>query len=36
VGEDYSFCNHARKAGFKIMVDPLVRVKHHKETVYLP
>lgn len=36
VGEDYSFCNHARGVGYKIMVDPLVRVKHHKETVYLP
>ena len=36
VGEDYSFCNHAKNAGYKIMLDPLVRVKHHKETVYLP
>lgn len=36
VGEDYSFCNHARGVGYKIWVDPLVRVKHHKETVYLP
>jgi GT2 family glycosyltransferase len=36
VGEDYSFCNNARKAGYKVMVDPMVRVKHHKETVYLP
>jgi hypothetical protein len=36
VGEDYSFCNNARRSGYKIMVDPMVRVKHHKETVYLP
>jgi GT2 family glycosyltransferase len=36
VGEDYSFCNNARRAGYKTMVDPMVRVKHHKETVYLP
>lgn len=36
VGEDYSFCNHARAVGYQIWVDPLVRVKHHKETVYLP
>ena len=34
VGEDYSFCNNAKKAGYKIWVDPLVRVLHHKETVY--
>ena len=34
VGEDYSWCNHARAAGFKIMIDPLVKVLHHKETVY--
>jgi hypothetical protein len=36
VGEDYSWCNGAKRAGYRIMVDPLVRVKHHKETVYLP
>jgi hypothetical protein len=36
VGEDYSFCNNAKRAGYKVMVDPMVRVKHHKETVYLP
>jgi GT2 family glycosyltransferase len=34
VGEDYSFCNNAKRAGYKIWVDPLVRVLHHKETVY--
>jgi len=36
MGEDYSFCNNARRAGYRVMVDPLVRIKHHKETVYLP
>jgi hypothetical protein len=34
VGEDYSWCNHARAAGFKIMVDPNVKVLHHKEAIY--
>lgn len=34
VGEDYSWCANATRAGFKIYVDPLVKVKHHKETVY--
>lgn len=34
VGEDYSWCAGATRAGFKIFVDPLVKVKHHKETVY--
>ena len=34
VGEDYSWCANASRAGFKIFVDPLVKVKHHKETVY--
>lgn len=34
VGEDYSWCAGAVRAGFKIFVDPLVKVKHHKETVY--
>lgn len=35
VGEDYSWCGRAQQAGFKIMVDPTVKVKHHKETVYV-
>lgn len=26
--EDYHFCRKAREAGFKIMVDPTVRLKH--------
>jgi len=34
VGEDYSWCANATRAGFKIFVDPLVKVKHHKEIVY--
>lgn len=34
VGEDYSWCGKAQQAGYKIYVDPLVKVKHHKETVY--
>lgn len=34
VGEDYSWCANAARAGFKIFVDPLVKVKHHKEIVY--
>ena len=34
VGEDYSWCANAQKAGFKIWVDPKVKVLHHKETVY--
>jgi GT2 family glycosyltransferase len=29
-GEDYSFCTKARQAGFKIYVDPTIRVTHHK------
>jgi hypothetical protein len=34
VGEDYSWCANAQKAGYKIWVDPTVKVLHHKETVY--
>ena len=34
VGEDYSWCGKAQQAGYKIYVDPTVKVKHHKETVY--
>ena len=34
VGEDYSWCGKAQQTGFKICVDPRVKVKHHKETVY--
>lgn len=34
VGEDYSWCANAQRAGYKIWVDPQVKVLHHKETVY--
>lgn len=34
IGEDYSFCVNARRNGFKVFVDPTVKVKHHKEIVY--
>ena len=34
LGEDYSWCELAKAHGFKIYVDPTVKVKHHKETVY--
>lgn len=29
-GEDYSFCTKARKEGYKIFLDPTVKVTHHK------
>jgi hypothetical protein len=29
-GEDYSFCVKARKQGYKIFLDPTVRLTHHK------
>jgi hypothetical protein len=34
VGEDYSWCINARRNGFKIMLDPTIRVKHAKEAFY--
>jgi hypothetical protein len=34
VGEDYSWCGKAQQVGYKIYIDPRVKVKHHKETVY--
>jgi hypothetical protein len=34
VGEDYSWCINARRNGFAVMLDPTVRVKHHKEIIY--
>lgn len=34
VGEDYSWCGRAQLAGYRIMVDPTVKLRHHKETVY--
>jgi hypothetical protein len=35
VGEDYSWCGRAQQTGYKIFVDPKVKVRHHKETVYI-
>jgi hypothetical protein len=34
VGEDYSWCMKAREAGYKVWVDPAVKVLHHKSTIY--
>lgn len=34
VGEDYSWCGQAQRAGYKIYADPLVKLKHHKETAF--
>lgn len=34
IGEDYSWCMNARESGFKIYVNPSVRVAHHKGIVY--
>jgi hypothetical protein len=34
VGEDYSWCMKARKAGLLVWVDPTVKVLHHKSTIY--
>jgi len=30
-GEDYSWCLKAQTAGYKIYLDPSIRVKHHKK-----
>jgi hypothetical protein len=35
VGEDYSFCVNAREHGFKVWLDKNVKVRHHKEIVYI-
>jgi hypothetical protein len=35
IGEDYSWCMRAKRAGHKIWVDPQVKVKHHKDTIYV-
>jgi GT2 family glycosyltransferase len=34
IGEDYSWCMNARRAGMKIMFDPSIKVDHHKEIVW--
>jgi hypothetical protein len=33
IGEDVSFCNKAKSAGYKIYGDPTVKVGHHKTKV---
>lgn len=32
-GEDYSWCKKAKEVGFKIYLDPSVRVGHHKKVM---
>ena len=34
VGEDYSWCMNARRAGFKVMFDPSIKVDHIKEGIW--
>lgn len=34
IGEDYSWCMNARRAGFKIMLDPTIKVDHIKDGVW--
>jgi hypothetical protein len=34
IGEDYSWCYSATLSGLHIWVDPTVKVRHHKETIY--
>jgi len=34
IGEDYSWCMNARRAGMKVMLDPSIKVNHHKESVW--
>lgn len=34
VGEDYSWCFKAIKTGYQIWADPLIKVFHHKDTIY--
>lgn len=34
IGEDYSWCMNARRAGFKVMLDPSIKVDHIKESVW--
>ena len=30
-GEDYSWCMSAREVGYKIFIDPLTKLTHHKK-----
>lgn len=32
-GEDYSWCKKARDAGYKVYLDPSIRVGHHKKVM---
>jgi hypothetical protein len=34
IGEDYSWCMNARRAGMKIMLDSSIKVDHHKESTW--
>ena len=34
VGEDYSWCGLAQRAGYKIYAHPMVKLRHHKETAF--
>jgi hypothetical protein len=34
IGEDYSWCMNARNSGFKVYIEPSVRLAHHKGIVY--
>lgn len=34
VGEDYSWCARAQGSGYKIYLDPTVKVLHHKSTIF--
>lgn len=34
VGEDYSWCINAQRNGFKVYLDPMVKVQHHKEIIW--
>lgn len=35
VGEDFSWCAAAQKAGYKIYLDPSVKPGHHKECIFI-
>lgn len=35
-GEDYSWCISARNSGFKVYIDPLTKVTHHKKVPIRP
>jgi len=35
-GEDYSLCYRARFAGYKIFLDPSIKITHHKKIALMP